>query len=315
MPLLRGFMSKVLALWDKASGEVEELHVDLLNGLTPLKKIKIKDAVEKYLIECTAFKSIPSQRLEKKYFPIFLNHIQQFKVEYIYEMNVEHIDSFQNELLNKMSPQSVRKRLSTFKHFFNKCIHWGYLYKSPFIGMRVVKFEKNQRKCWTTEIYLKFTSELTGNIRSAFEFLWYTGCRPTELINLKWTDIDYDRKKIRFRCGKNSHIVREFPMYEDVEKILHNVKMNGNSIFKISDRPLTNETLSHYARKRLRRLGIYDLVVYGIRHSFASRMSSAGFNAFEVKELMGHSDIKTTLNYVHQDKNLLIQKLNRVNSG
>lgn len=309
-------MNKVLCILDKESGKLEELSgIDLLNGFSGLKKITILEASEKYLKECTAFKSIPSQRIEKKYFPIFLNHLETFKLNYLHEITVEHIDSFQNELLKKMSPQSVRKRLSTFKHFFNKCINWNYLYKSPFVGMRVVKFEKNQRKNWTAEIYKDFLELTCSNTRGLFQFLWHTGCRPTELINLKWTDIDLDRKTIMFRCGKNSHISRLFPIYDEVEKIIHNLKMNGNTVFSISEKPLTNDTLSHYARKRLKRLGIKDLVVYGIRHSFPTRLSEAGFNAFEIKELMGHSDIRTTLNYMHHDKKVLIQKLNNVKSS
>ena len=57
------------------------------------------------------------------------------------------------------------------------------------------------------------------------------------------------------------------------------------------------------------------LTVYGLRHSFASRMSSSGLNAFDIKYLMGHAKIETTLNYVHEDKKVLIQKMNHVNSS
>lgn len=296
-------------------GSIEELALDLLNGLSALKKISISDAVEKYIKECTNFKSKPQIRLEKKYFPIFLEHLSKFNLKYIHEITVEHIDSFQNELLTKMSPQSVRKRLSTFKHFFNKSTHWGYLYKSPFVGMRVVRFEKNTRKIWTKEIFDKFLELTEGSMKFAFQFLWFTGCRPTELINLKWTDIDFDRKVIKFRCGKNSHIVRDFPMFDEVMDLLHSMKMAGNYVFKISEKELTNDSLSHYARKRLRRLGVRDLVVYGLRHSFASRLSDQGFNAFDIKELMGHSDIKTTMGYVHSNKKLLTERLNKIKSG
>ena len=60
--------------------------------------------------------------------------------------------------------------------------------------------------------------------------------------------------------------------------------------------------------------GTKVLMYDGIRHSFASRMSDNGLNAFEIQYLMGHSDIKTTLNYIHENKKLLIEKMNRVNS-
>ena len=64
-----------------------------------------------------------------------------------------------------------------------------------------------------------------------FLFLWYTGCRPSELINLKWLDIDYDKEVLIFRCGKNSHITREFPINDEVSKILHQVSFKVERVF------------------------------------------------------------------------------------
>jgi integrase len=307
-------MAKVLCTKDTETGVVEELHLDLLNGFSALKKIEINKAVEKYLTDCTAFKSVPSQRLERKYFPIFLDHLDQFKLKYIHEINVEHIDAFQNVLLKRMSPQSVRKRLSTFKHFFNKCIHWNYVYKSPFVGMRPLKFEINRRKSWTQFQYESFINSIGDHMTGCFKFLWLTGCRPTELINLNWTDIDYESKEITFRCGKNSHIARKFPIYEELDILLHSLPFKGNKVFYLSDKDLKTDRLSHYARKWLRRLGFNDLTVYGIRHSLPARLIEMGFGAFEIRDVMGHSDIKTTLNYLHLNKKDLIQKFNNIKS-
>lgn len=42
-------MSKVLCLLDTESGKVEELCIDLQNGLSPIKKIAISEAINKYL--------------------------------------------------------------------------------------------------------------------------------------------------------------------------------------------------------------------------------------------------------------------------
>lgn len=211
-----------------------------------------------------------------------------------------------------MSPQSVRKRLSTFKHFFNKCIHWNYINRSPFLGIRQIRYEINRRKSWTEDQFQNFINSIGDHMKGAFRFLWLTGCRPTELINLHWTDIDYDQKEITFRCGKNAHISRKFPIYKELEYLLHTLPFKGNRVFHLSDKELKSDCLSHYARKWLRRLGYNDLTVYGIRHSLPARLVKLGFGAFEVRDVMGHSDIKTTLNYFHKDKKDLIQKFNGV---
>ena len=57
-------------------------------------------------------------------------------------------------------------------------------------------------------------------------------------------------------------------------------------------------TLRH---KAIKRPGMRDLVVYGLRHSFASKLSD-----------QGHSDIKTTLNYVTINQASISKKINKV---
>lgn len=68
-------------------------------------------------------------------------------------------------------------------------------------------------------------------------------------------------------------------------------------------------TLRH---KAIKRPGMRDLVVYGLRHSFASRLNESDFNAFQIKDLLGHSDIKTTLNYVTINQASISKKINKV---
>lgn len=45
--------------------------------------------------------------------------------------------------------------------------------------------------------------------------------------------------------------------------------------------------------------GITDLRWHDLRHTFGARLGAAGYNAYEIAELMGHADIKTSARYVH----------------
>ena len=56
------------------------------------------------------------------------------------------------------------------------------------------------------------------------------------------------------------------------------------------------------ARKRA---GIPELRVHDLRHSFASFLVNAGRSLYEVQELLGHADIKTTSRYAHLSRERL----------
>lgn len=51
--------------------------------------------------------------------------------------------------------------------------------------------------------------------------------------------------------------------------------------------------------------GLPDLRVHDLRHSFASFLVNAGRSIYEVQELLGHSDIRTTSRYAHLSRERL----------
>jgi site-specific recombinase XerD len=54
------------------------------------------------------------------------------------------------------------------------------------------------------------------------------------------------------------------------------------------------------------RAGMPDLRVHDLRHSFASFLVKAGRSLYEVQELLGHADIRTTSRYAHLSRERLI---------
>lgn len=293
-------------------GTFEEISA-LLTGphLKPIKKTTIQDAFSKYIKNCTANKCVKNQSNEKLYFQIFQKFLMEKGVDYIDEVTRENIDQFESLLLKSMKASSVNRRFCAIRNFFNKCVDWNMLVESPCSGYRKRKIEQNPFKPWPPELFEKFLLLCNGVWAKIFEFLWLTGCRPMELKNLRWTDIDYQNQTIRFRCGKNAQVSRLFPITKQVDKFLHGLKFDGPFVFSINKRQLNNDNLYHYCKKRMVRLGLKGFTVYGIRHGFGTKLARQGVSAFYIAELMGHSDLKTTRGYVHSDKNLLIQILNK----
>lgn len=295
-------------------GTYEELAAIIADrDLRTIKKTTLGDAFSKYINNCTANKCIKNQSNERLYFGIFQAFLKEKKVVHINEVTREHIDQFENLLLRSMKASSVNRRFCAIRNFFNKCVDWKMLVENPCAGYRQRKTEQNPFKPWTPEMIKKFLPLCDGIWAKIFEFLYLTGCRPMELKNLRWTDIDYDNQTIKFRCGKNAQISRAFPITKDIDRFLHDLKMNGSFVFAGPDKkPLNNDNLYHYCKKRLIKLDLAGYTVYGLRHAFGTRLAKQGVSAFYIAELMGHADLETTRGYVHSDKKMLIDILNSI---
>ena len=77
--------------------------------------------------------------------------------------------------------------------------------------------------------------------------------------------------------------------------------------------------VSQSIRKALRKAGLSDCKIHTLRHTHATRLIQNGMNLYEVKEILGHSDIKTTMRYAHLESKQVtskardvINKLNQV---
>ena len=60
------------------------------------------------------------------------------------------------------------------------------------------------------------------------------------------------------------------------------------------------------------RAGLKEFRIHDLRHSFASCLVNAGRSLYEVQELLGHADIKTTSRYAHLSRERLNDAVNTV---
>lgn len=153
----------------------------------------------------------------------------------------------------------------------------------------------------------------------------YTGLRIGEICALKWGDIDlgtgvlrvsrtlesvYDRDSYPPRCKivmgppKTPDSLREIPLSEDLAsllRILRAEKKNpGDFVLSDAPRPIEPRSYRNYFAGLLDSLGIPRIRFHALRHSFATRCIERGADYKTVSSLLGHSDVRTTLNlYVH----------------
>ena len=142
-----------------------------------------------------------------------------------------------------------------------------------------------------------------------------TGFRAGEIINLRWSDLDSEKKTILVRDRKhpkdkigNNQIIPLLNIggINTLEIIQRQEKGLGEDrIF-----PWQDGTISTIFPRACQDLGINDLRFHDLRHEFCSRMAEAGFGMLEIARCSGHRDINMLKRYVQISPDSLHQKAN-----
>jgi len=140
--------------------------------------------------------------------------------------------------------------------------------------------------------------------RIILTLIYSAGLRRQEVINLKISDIDFERKTIHLHRSKyykdrvvplSEYISRGLKKYLEAEKP-HIYLFNG----KQADSCYSVNALNWLMRESLKGAGIKKKVnLHSLRHSYATHLLEEGINIVTVKELLGHSDVTTTMIYLH----------------
>ncbi|MEO7221117.1 MAG: site-specific integrase, partial [Devosia sp.] len=135
-----------------------------------------------------------------------------------------------------------------------------------------------------------------------------TGARYNEIASLRWDQIDLDRALVRLWRSKVSNESLIF-MTKRVREIIANRWNARSSKYLFSNSKGGARGYSVIAiRKAFHRAGLHDCTVHTLRHTHASRLIQHGMSVYEVKSVLGHADIRTTMRYAHLEQATVTSK-------
>jgi site-specific recombinase XerD len=140
--------------------------------------------------------------------------------------------------------------------------------------------------------------------RIVLTLIYSAGLRGQEVINLKISDIDFERKTIHIRQSKykkdrivplSNYMANGLHKYIDAEHP-HIWLFNG----KEPDGRYSVRGLSWVMRETIKKTSITkDVNLHSLRHTYATHLLEEGLNIVTLKELLGHAEITTTMVYLH----------------
>jgi integrase len=121
-----------------------------------------------------------------------------------------------------------------------------------------------------------------------------TGCRRSEILNLKWPEVDAANSCLRFGDTKTGASVRPLP--KAAQAILAGIERRCEFVF-----PAINRNDRSYASvfpKSWRRITGNSYSPHGLRHAYASAAHELGLGELTIKALLGHSRVGVTSGYI-----------------
>jgi integrase len=148
-----------------------------------------------------------------------------------------------------------------------------------------------------------------ARFRQVLIFLRFTGCRPKELCQLEWSNVDLDGGVIVLQTHKTTRTQRTprpriIALDPVVVKLLLHLKRRaepGSRVFLTYRKtPWTRHNLGLRIRRARKKAGVPDdAKLYGVRHGFGTRAIVNGVDLKTLAELMGHTTTRMTEHYVH----------------
>lgn len=191
--------------------------------------------------------------------------------------------------------------------FMDWCWKEGYIPNNPCASIKPIKFEEKPREPLSS-MELEIVRDACENYRdkAIIELFYSTGCRLSEMVNLKISDIDFASKEVHL-FGKGSkhrtsylNAKAEYMLkkYFELERPKDSI---SDSVFVIFRKPYNGmQKGSIYARVKAiqKRSGIErSLFPHLLRHTMATTALNRGMNVAEVKEILGHEKLDTTMIY------------------
>lgn len=200
-----------------------------------------------------------------------------------------------------ISVATINRELGLLKAVFNKGVEWSLVKENPVKRIRFFSEKDRARTRYlSAEEKGRLLAAASPELRRILVVALKTGCRYSEILGLRWADIDSVSNTLMLRKTKTKTI-RHIPLHPDVVEALNSLPRRGEYVFadENGERPNRSSWVRSQFEGAVRHAGIKDFHFHDLRHTFASELVMKGVDLKTVSELLGHSTTRLTERYAH----------------
>lgn len=196
---------------------------------------------------------------------------------------------------NGIAPATTNRELASISALYRYFIREGLLKTNP---CRFQSRRKQADKLPNTipsEDLKAAYEHSTGLVHVWIGLLATTGIRISELLALRWEDIDFKASSLEIMGkGRKERIVYTSPEYLDLLRQAYERHPSEGRIFRYDQRDaryMLWQALKPYSRAK-------QLSPHAIRHTYATNLATNGVNVTTIASILGHNRIATTQKYI-----------------
>ena len=314
---------KVKTLYAKTIKELEKKEVEYRNtlykGITIYnEKLTFGEWAEQWL---KTYKKDVSERTVSRYKSIIDKYLLSLSGIQLSKIKIQDLQQILMDMLDKGYSSSIKLTKTVLTQIFKQAIINDYIVKNPTTGLKLPKYEVNERRALTDEereIILS-VSDFTLKEKAFIQCGLYAGLRRGEILSLRKSDIDFEQDIIHIRRTlvyntnqasikngtKTKAGIRDIPLYSTLKETLAMLTKESKSeyLFTMRDGNLYSKTafnrMWQQIMKKINRDRAEDKQVkitsHYLRHTYATDLYYANVDLKTAQYLLGHEDIKTTI--------------------
>jgi integrase len=206
-------------------------------------------------------------------------------------------------------PGAANRTLALLSKMFNLAEKWGLRpdgsnpcrHVEKYRERKIERFLSNKELAQLGQVLAEaeHTQTEMPSVIAALRLLLFTGCRLSEILTVRWDEVDLENQCLRLRESKTGAKVVYLP--PPAIEVLSAIERQDNNPFVIvgAKRGSHLVNLQKPWRRIRAKAGLEDVRIHDLRHSFASVAAVSGLSLPIIGALLGHTQPQTTQRYAH----------------
>ena len=227
----------------------------------------------------------------------------------------DKIESMKSDLLKKYSKAYVNRFLACLKTIYSLGMKNNKIQTSPMKQVSMLTEDNYKIRYLTAEEETRLFKELPEYLKPIVICALQTGLRKSNILNLKWEQIDFDFKFIEIlkQQNKGKKIIK-IPISDKLMQVFEELTKVSEYVFHNPDTGNQYKDVYEGFLNACERADIKDFRFHDLRHTVATRLVEKGIDLVVVKDIMAHSSLMTTQRYMHPTPKRKLEAINVLNS-